>query len=221
LDSKGCVWSVELNTSKLGRLDVASKLSGGIQAALRVLAEAEACLGAKTDPVSVAIVDAAGNEASDAALAVAVKLDSACESCSDASSSIANLGGHSKLGNDLSIGVNSSTKAWPEGEVTVLAEETVASSNRSHCSETETGAGVRKALVGVGIDCGNEWTEASKDLLLLRTWVQGENDSGVEQWIAVVFHVLCLSALFHTLGGSGVEAKESGVGRSCWCTRGS
>jgi len=192
LDSKGCVWSVELNTGKLGRLDVASKLSGGIQAALRVLAEAEACLSAKTDPVSVAIVDAAGNEASDAALAVAVKLDSACESCSDTSSSIANLGGHSKLGNDLSIGVNSSTKAWPEGEVTVLAKETVASSNRSHCSETETGARVRKALVGVGIDCGNEWTEASKDLLLLRT-----------------------------LGGSGVEAKESGVGRSCWCTRGS
>merc|ERR550525_2356482 len=66
LDSKGCVWSVELNTSKLGRLDVASKLSGGIQAALRVLAEAEACLGAKTNPVSVAIVDATGNEASDA-----------------------------------------------------------------------------------------------------------------------------------------------------------
>ena len=30
----------------------------------------------------------------------------------------------------------------PEGEVTVLAKETVASSNRSHCSETETGAGV-------------------------------------------------------------------------------
>ena len=81
----------------------------------------------------------------------------------------------------------------------------------------------RKALVGVGIDCGNEWTEASKDLLLLRTWVQGENDSGVEQWIAVVFHVLCLSDLFHTLGGSGVEAKESGVGRSrscrSWCCR--
>ena len=44
-------------------LDVASKLSGGIQAALRVLAEAEACLGAKTDPISVAIVDAAwGNQ---------------------------------------------------------------------------------------------------------------------------------------------------------------
>ena len=44
-------------------LDVASKLSSGIQAALRVLAEAEACLGAKTDPVSVAIVDAAwGNQ---------------------------------------------------------------------------------------------------------------------------------------------------------------
>jgi len=200
LDSKGCVWSVELNTSKLGRLDVASKLSGGIQSALRVLAEAEACLGAKTNPVSVAIVDAAGNEASDAALAVAVKLDSACESCPDASSSVANLGGHSQLGNNLPVGVDSCAKAWPEGEVAVLSEEAVASRNRTHCSQTKTSAGVREALVGIGIDCRNEGAEAAKDLLLLGT-----------------------------LGGSRVEAEESGIGgrwcarwsrwcRRCWCS---
>ena len=39
-------------------LDVATELSSGIKASLRVLAESKPCLSAKTDPVSVAIVDA-------------------------------------------------------------------------------------------------------------------------------------------------------------------
>ena len=38
-------------------LDVASELSSGIKAALRVLAESKSCLSAQTDTVSVAIVD--------------------------------------------------------------------------------------------------------------------------------------------------------------------
>ena len=38
-------------------LDVASELSSGIESSLRVLAESKTCLSAKTDPVSVAIVD--------------------------------------------------------------------------------------------------------------------------------------------------------------------
>jgi len=190
LDSEGSVWPVELNPSELWRLDVASELSGGVEAALRVLAESEACLSTQPDPVSVSIVDPASYEASDAALAVAVKLDSTCESCPDASSTVADLGGHSKLGNNLSIGIDSCTKAWSEGEITVLSEETVASCNGTHCSQPKTSAGVREALVGIGIDCRNEGTEASEDLLLLGT-----------------------------LGGSRVESKESGVG-GWWSTRG-
>jgi len=58
LHSEGSVWPVELNSSKLWRLDVASELSSSIKASLRVLAESKPCLSAKTDPVSVAIVDA-------------------------------------------------------------------------------------------------------------------------------------------------------------------
>ena len=38
-------------------LDVASELSSGIEAALRVLAESKPCLSAQTDPVRVSIVD--------------------------------------------------------------------------------------------------------------------------------------------------------------------
>ena len=86
-------------------LDVASELSGGVESALRVLAESKPSLSSQPDPVSVSIVDAAwssinhvqkndesdafnddaddaydesltSDEASDAALAVAVKLDS-------------------------------------------------------------------------------------------------------------------------------------------------
>jgi len=183
LDSKGSVRSVELNPSELWRLDVASELSSGIKSSLRVLAESKPSLSSQPDPVSVSIVDAASDEASDAALAVAVKLDSTCESCPDASSTVADLGGHSKLGNNLSIGIDSCAKAWPEGEITVLSKEAVARRNRTHCSQAETSTGVREPLVGIGIDCGNEGTEASKDLLLLGT-----------------------------LGGSRVESKESGVG---------
>jgi len=200
LDSEGSVWPVELNSSQLWRLDVASELSSGIEAALRVLAESKPCLSAQTDPVRVSIVDSPSHEASNAALAVAIKLDSTCESCPDASSSVANLGGHSQLGNNLPVGVDSCAKAWPEGEVAVLSEEAVASRNRTHCSQTKTSAGVREALVGIGIDCRNEGAEAAKDLLLLGT-----------------------------LGGSRVEAEESGVGgrwsarwsrwcRRCWCS---
>ena len=87
-------------------LDVASKLSGGVESPLRVLAESKPCLSTQADPVSVSIVDTAwtsinhgqyneesdafnddaddendesltSDEASDPALAVAVKLDSA------------------------------------------------------------------------------------------------------------------------------------------------
>ena len=39
-------------------LDVASKLSSGIKASLRVLAESKSSLSTKTDPISVAIVNA-------------------------------------------------------------------------------------------------------------------------------------------------------------------
>jgi len=200
LDSEGSVWSVELNSSQLWRLDVASELSSGIKAALRVLAEPKSCLSAQTDPVRVAIVDSASHEASDAALAVAVKLDSTCESCPDASSAVADLGGHSQLGNNLPVGINSCAKAWSEGKVAVLSKEAIAGCNGSHCSQTKTSAGVREALVGVGIHCRNEGSEAAKDLLLLGT-----------------------------LGGSRVEAEESGVGgrrctrwsrRWCWCSSG-
>jgi len=95
LHSEGSVWPVELNSSKLWRLDVASELRSGIKASLRVLAESKTCLSAKTDSVSVAIVDPTSNEASDAALAVAVKLDSSCESCPDTSSAVADLCGNS------------------------------------------------------------------------------------------------------------------------------
>jgi len=124
-----------LNSSKLGRLHIASQLSGGIETSLGVLAEPEASLSSEADSVGVAVVDAASNEASDAALAVSVKLDAAGESCSDSSATVTDLCGDSKLGNNLAVGVDSSTKAWPEGEVTVLAEETVAcgdGSNRSN-----------------------------------------------------------------------------------------
>jgi len=114
LDSKGSVWPVELNSSKLWRLNVASELSSGVETTLRVLAESKSCLSAKTDSVGVAIVDATGDEASDTALAVAVKLESACESCSDSSAAVANLGGDSQLGNNLSVGVYSCAKAWSE-----------------------------------------------------------------------------------------------------------
>ena len=40
-------------------LDVASELSGGVEAALRVLAESKPSLSAEPDPVSVSIVDTA------------------------------------------------------------------------------------------------------------------------------------------------------------------
>jgi len=193
LDSKSSVWSVELNPSELWRLDVASELSGGVEAALRVLAESKPCLSAEPDPVSVSIVDTASDEATDAALAVPVKLDSTCESCPDSSATVANLGGHSQLGNKLSIGIDRSAKAWPEGEITVLSEEAVAGCNRTHCSQAKASSGVREALVRIGIHCGKEASEASKDLLLLGT-----------------------------LGGSRVaESEESGVGGWCRSTKGS
>merc|ERR1719412_3090830 len=79
------------------------------------------------------------------------------------------MGGDSQLGNNLSIGIDSCAKAWPEGEITVLSEEAVAGRNGAHCSQAKTSAGVREALVRIGIHCGNEGTEASKDLLLLGT----------------------------------------------------
>ena len=102
-------------------------------------------------PVMVLVRLLPSHKASDAALAVSVKLDAAGESCSDSSATVTDLSvsvltrlsqkrqngvvvawlylfkailmltvcltdlcGDSKLGNNLAVGVDSSTKAWPE-----------------------------------------------------------------------------------------------------------
>lgn len=165
LHSQGSVGPVELDPSELRGLHVASQLGGGVQAALRVLAEAEASLGSDADAISIAVVQSSGDEAPDAVLAVAVQLQSPSEGCAHSVPAVADLSGDPQLGDNLTVGVDGGAEARPEAEVTVLVEETVAGSEGTDSSQSSARSEVRELLVRVDIDRRGR-AEAAEDLLL-------------------------------------------------------
>ena len=148
LDTKGIVRSVELNSSELGSLDIAAKLGCGNILTI-LLADAKTGLEARGDAVSISIVDTAGNKASDAAVTVSVKLDSSSEGCAE-TLTIAHLGGHTQLRNNLTIGVHCGPEAGSEAQVTVSSKQTVASGHSSDSAETSSSQSVLETLARVG-----------------------------------------------------------------------
>lgn len=152
LNSMGCVRTVELDSSKLRSLYVSSQLSCGIETSLLVPAEAKASLCSDTNTIRITIIDAACYEASNSAFTLSIQLKTSGEGCTDSSTAVTDLSGHSKLRNELSIGINSSSKAWPEGEVTILSKQTVTGSYSSNTSQTCPSSKVQKPMIRIGID---------------------------------------------------------------------
>lgn len=148
LDTKGIVRSVELNSSELGSLDIATELGCGNILTI-LLTDAKTGLEARADAVSISIVDSAGNKASDAAVTASVQLDSSSEGCAE-TLTIAHLGGHSQLGDDLAIGVHCGPEAGSEAQVTVSSEQAVSSGHSPDSAETSGGQGVLESLARVG-----------------------------------------------------------------------
>ena len=156
LDTEGIAGSVELDSTKLRGLDIAAELgSGHILTVL--LADSKTGLEAGTDAVRISIVDTSGYKTSEAAVAVSVELDSASEGCAE-TLSIADLSGHTKLGDDLTIGINRGPEAGSEAQVTVSSEKTASGGHSPDSAETSAGEGVLKALtlVSGGDQAGGE-----------------------------------------------------------------
>ena len=122
LDSESIVWSVEVDSSHLTKLDISSQLRGGNSLSI-LTTEAEASLETWTDGVGVTIVDAASHESSNAIVTVSIQLDSASEGGAQ-TLAIAHLSCHTQLGNNLTIGVNRGAQAGSEAQVTVSTKET-------------------------------------------------------------------------------------------------
>lgn len=148
LHSESIVGSVEVDTSHLTKLDIASQLGSGNSLSV-LTTEAEASLETWTDGVGVTIVDATSHKSSNAIVTVSIQLDTSSEGCPQ-SLTIANLSGHSKLGDNLTIGIHSSSQAGSEAQVTVSTKQTVAGSHSSNSSQSSCCQGVLKALVRIG-----------------------------------------------------------------------
>jgi len=103
-DIAGLVLCSEIDASNLRRLDVATELCGRLGLTVLSLAEPKAGLHARADRVGITIVDSAGHKTADAVLRVSIELEASSEGGCDRS--IANLGGDSKLGNNLTICVH-------------------------------------------------------------------------------------------------------------------
>jgi len=156
LDTEGVAGSVELNPAKLRGLDITAELGCGHILSI-LLADSKTGLKAGADAVSISVVDSTGNKASEAAVAVSVQLDSASEGCAE-SLAIADLGGHTQLGDDLTIGIHRGPEAGSEAQVTVSSEQTVTGGHSSDGAETSAGEAVLEALtlVSGGDQAGGE-----------------------------------------------------------------
>ena len=156
LDTEGVAGSVELNSAKLRSLDITAELGCGHILSI-LLADSKTGLKAGADAVRISVVDSTGNKASEAAVAVSVQLDSASEGCAE-SLAITDLGGHTKLGNDLTISIHRGPKAWSEAQVAVSSEQTVTGGHSSDSAETSAGEAVLEALtlVSGGDQAGGE-----------------------------------------------------------------
>ena len=104
LDTEGIAGSVELNSTKLRSLDITAELSSGHILTI-LLANSKTGLKAGADAVSISVVDSTGHKASEAAVAVPIQLDAASEGCAE-TLAIADLGGHTELGDDLTISIH-------------------------------------------------------------------------------------------------------------------
>jgi len=153
LDSKGVVWSVEVDSSQLWGLDIASKLGCGHSLA-SLATESKTSLETRADGVGVSVVDSTSNKSSNTTVTVAVQLDSTSEGCTK-TLTIAHLCGHSQLGHNLTIGVKGGSQGGAEAEVTVASKQTSASGHSSHSSKSSSSEGVLETLVLVG-----GWQEA-------------------------------------------------------------
>ena len=120
LDTEGVAGSVELNSAKLWSLDIAAELGSGHILSI-LLADSKTGLKAGADAVSISVVDSTGHKASETAVTVSVQLDSASEGCAE-TLAITDLGGHAKLGDDLTVGINRGPEAGSEAQVTVSSK---------------------------------------------------------------------------------------------------
>ena len=156
LDTEGIAGSVELDSAELRGLNIAAELgSGHILTVL--LADPKTGLEAGADAIRISIVDSTGNKASEAAVAVSVELDSSSEGCAE-SLAIADLSGHTQLGDDLTIGVHRGPEAGSEAQVTISSKQTAPGGHSPDSAETSGGEGVLKALtlVSGGDQAGGE-----------------------------------------------------------------
>ena len=168
LDTKGVVWSVKVDSSQLWGLDVASKLGSGNSLA-SLAAESKTSLETRTDGVGVSVVDSTSDKSSNTTVTVAIQLDSTSEGCTE-TLAIAHLCGHSQLGHNLTIGVNSGSQGGAEAEVTVASKQTSASGHSSDSSKSSSSEGVLESLVLVGGGQEARWQEPG---VCLPSWLRG------------------------------------------------
>jgi len=155
LDTKSIVWSVEVDPGYLGSLHTASKLGCGYSLSA-LTTETKPSLETWANGVWISIVDSASYKSSEPTVRVSIQLDTTSEGCSQ-TLTIPHLGSEAELGNNLTIGIHSSSQAGSEAEVTVTSEQTASGSHGSDSSEAASSQRVLESLVLVG-DGGLEET---------------------------------------------------------------